>query len=84
MMSSRGSAGGEPLLLTQPILFAFLLPALPPPDSLFLPARRPLLFPPLRGAGGRPGPGHQWIRPCGVHGHPLLMALGPHQYIARI
>jgi hypothetical protein len=46
------------LLLMQPTLLAFLLPALPPPDSLFLPMRRPLLLSPLRDAGGRPSLGH--------------------------
>jgi hypothetical protein len=59
--------GGEPLLLAQPILFTFLLPALPPPDSPFLLTRRPLLFPSQCSAGDRPGSGHRWIRPRGVH-----------------
>jgi hypothetical protein len=43
--------GGKALLLTQPVLLALLLPALPPPDPLLLPARGPLLLPSLRGAG---------------------------------
>jgi hypothetical protein len=60
-----------PLLLTQPILLAFLLP---PPDSLFLPMCCPLLFPPLRGAGGHPGSRRRWIRPRGINSHPLLIA----------
>jgi hypothetical protein len=38
-----GVAGGEPLLLTQPILFTLLLPALPVLDSPLLLSRRPLL-----------------------------------------
>jgi hypothetical protein len=49
--------GGESSLLTQPVLLALLLPALSPPDSPLLRARRPLLLPPMRGAGGRPRPG---------------------------
>jgi hypothetical protein len=60
-MSSRESPWGEPLLLAQPVLFALLLPALPPLDSCFLLARRQLLYPPLRSAGGRLGPGRWWI-----------------------
>jgi hypothetical protein len=52
---------GEPLLLTQPLFLTLLLPALPTLDSPLLPARRPLLLPSLRGAGGRPGPGRWWI-----------------------
>jgi hypothetical protein len=69
-----GVTGGEPLLLVQPKLFAFLLPTLPPPYSPFLLAHCPLLLPPLRGAGGHPGLGNRWIRPRGGHGHALLMA----------
>jgi hypothetical protein len=62
----------ESVLLAQPVLFVPLLPALPPPDSLFLPARRPLLLPSLCGAGNCSGLGRGRVRPRGVHGHPLL------------
>jgi hypothetical protein len=55
--SSPASLGGEPLLLAQPVLLTLLLPALPPPDSPLLPARRPLLFPSPRGAGSRQSSG---------------------------
>jgi hypothetical protein len=70
--NSLESLGGEPLILTQPVLLTLLLPALPPPDPPLLCARCPLLFSPLRGTGGCPCPGFRWIRSCGVHGHPLL------------
>jgi hypothetical protein len=69
----RPRGRGEPVLLAQPGLLTVLLPVLLPPDSPLLRARRPLLFPPLCGAGGRPGPGHRRIRSRGVHDHPLLM-----------
>jgi hypothetical protein len=60
------------LLLAQSVLLTLLLPVLPLPDSPLLPARRPLLFPTLRGVGSRPGSGRRWVRPRGVHCHSLL------------
>jgi hypothetical protein len=47
---------------------------LPTPVPAAARPRRPLLFPPLRGAGGRPGPGRRWILPRSIHSHPLLIA----------
>jgi hypothetical protein len=49
------------MLLAQPVLLVLLLPVLSSPDSPLLRTRRPFLFPPLRGVGGRPGPGRRWI-----------------------
>jgi hypothetical protein len=57
MMSSLESSGREPLLLTQPVLLALLLPVLPVPDPLLLPARGPLPLLSLRGTGDRLGSG---------------------------
>jgi hypothetical protein len=48
----RSHRGGESLLLAQPKLLT-LFPALSPPDSLLLLARRPLPLPPLRYAPAR-------------------------------
>jgi hypothetical protein len=66
----RGGGWGESLLLAQSVLLVLLLPAFAPPDSPPLRAPRPL--PPLRGTGGRSGPGRRRIRSRGVHRHPLL------------
>jgi hypothetical protein len=64
----RGRRGREPLLLAQPVLLTLLLPATGSPNPPLLPARCPLLFPSLRGAGNRPGPGRGRVRPRSVHG----------------
>jgi hypothetical protein len=72
MSSLVSLGGGESLLLAQPVLLVLLLAALSSPDSPLLCACHPLLLRPLRGAGGRPGPGRRWIRSRGVHCHPLL------------
>jgi hypothetical protein len=73
------------MLLAQPVLLVPLLPALPPLDPPLLPTRGPLLLPPLRGVGGCSGSGRGRVRPCGVHGHPLLKneLSGLHQCVAR-
>jgi hypothetical protein len=60
------------LLLAQPILLTVLFAALPLPEPSLLRPRRPLLFPPLRGAGNRLGQGRWRILPRGLHGHSLL------------
>jgi hypothetical protein len=68
----RSRRGRESLLLAQSVLLIPLLPALPPPDSLLLPACRPLLLPSLRGVGNLSGSRRGRVGPRGVHGHPLL------------
>jgi hypothetical protein len=61
------------LLLAQPVLLTVLLPALSPLEPPLLRAHRPLMFPPLRGPGGRPGPARRRIRSRGIPCHPLLI-----------
>jgi hypothetical protein len=80
-----GRRGRKPLLLMQPVLLALLLPALPAPDPLLLPARGPLPLPSLRGVGDRSGSGRGRVRPCGFHRHPLLkrQLSRPHRCVAR-
>jgi hypothetical protein len=60
------------MLLAQQVLLALLLPVLPQPDPLLLPARSPLLLLSLRGMRDRSGSGRGRVRPCGIRGHPLL------------
>jgi hypothetical protein len=70
--NSPGSSGERAPVAPQPELLTLLLPALPSPDPLLLPARGPLLLSSLHDAGDRSGSRRGRVRPRGVHGHPLL------------
>jgi hypothetical protein len=82
---SRVVGGESPLLLTQLVLLALLLPALPAPDPLLLPARSPLPLLSLHGVGDRSGLGRGRVRLRDVHHHPLLkrQLSRPHGCVAR-